>query len=115
MKSPTEHWNKEDLFVYTLLFCMNADFDESIYEEAEIKAKYPTANYEQMHEFFMNDNDAMRAERILDVAKSHKMVKADFEDMMNFVPTVLKADGKVTVEEEMMFHGLNELLNALPH
>ncbi|CAG5083213.1 hypothetical protein [Parvicella tangerina] len=113
MSNITEHWNREDLYVYTLLYCANADFDESIYEEAEIKAKYPTANYAQIHKTFDEDNDAVRAERILSVAKAHKMNKEDFEDLMDFIPTVIKADGHVSPEEEMMLHGLHELLNSL--
>jgi hypothetical protein len=32
---------------------------------------------------------------------------------MEFIPTVMKADGHVSPEEEMMLHGLHELLNSL--
>ncbi len=113
MSTSTEHWNREDLFVYTLLFCANADFEESVYEEAEIKTKYPTANYEHIHTTFDRDNDAQRAERILEVARAHNMDKTDFDDLLTFIPTVMKADGHVSPEEEVVFHGLQELLNSL--
>ncbi|MCB9187763.1 MAG: hypothetical protein H6599_00635 [Flavobacteriales bacterium] len=113
MNSSTEHWSKSDLFVYTLLYCANADFNESIYEEAEIKAKYPTVNYTEIHKIFDQDNDRVRAERILSVAKAHQMDKSDFDELMAFIPTVIKADGHVSPEEEMMLHGLHELLSGL--
>jgi len=113
MRSSTEHWSKEDLFVYTLLFCAYADFEESIYEEAEIKSKYPTANYEHIHDVFLADNDTATAEKILNVANAHNLCKSDFDDLMEFIPTVMKADGHVSVEEQMMLHGLHELLNGL--
>lgn len=113
MNLPTEHWSKEDLFVYMLLYCANADYNESIYEVAEIKAKYPTAKYELLHKDFEADNDATRDEKILMVAKRHNMDKSDFDDLMNYIPTVIKADGHASQEEKMMMHGLHELLNGL--
>lgn len=113
MNLSTEHWSKEDLFVYTLMYCANADFEESIYEEAEIKAKYPTANYDVLHQDFEKDNDATRAEKILAVARMHKMDRSDFKDLMEFIPIVMKADGNFSPEEEMMLHGLHELINTL--
>jgi hypothetical protein len=113
MSTTVSHWHKEDLFVYALLFCANADLEESIYEEAEIKAKYPTANYDLIHQEFMADNDATRAEKILECARAHNMTKGDFDELFEFIPTILKADGHVSAEEQMMLHGLQELLNAL--
>lgn len=113
MNLPIEHWSREDLFVYMLLCCANADFDESIEEVAEIKAKYPTARYKLLHKDFEADADSLRDEKIIRVARAHSMDKSDFKDFMEFIPTVIKADGHSSPEEEMMLHGLNELLNGL--
>lgn len=113
MKSMTEHWTKEDLFVYTLLYCAHADFDESIYEEAEIKAKYPSSNYKLIHEEFIRDSDFERTEKIMRFAQTHQMNRNDFDDLLNYIPTLLNADGKISPEEEVVLHGLHEMINSL--
>lgn len=113
MSSDTTHWHKEDLFVYTLLYCANADLNESVYEEADIKAKYPTVNYNHIHEEFEQDNDIARANKIVNTARHHQMTKADFDDLMAFIPNLMKSDGHISPEEQTFLHGLNELLNSL--
>ncbi|MCB9197603.1 MAG: hypothetical protein H6600_04035 [Flavobacteriales bacterium] len=113
METTTPHWNKEELFTYTSLYCANADLQEDIYEVADIKSHYPTVHFDIIHKEFENDNDVDRANKIINAAKRLGYSKEDFNEVFSFMNKLIGSDGHVSAEEQMFLHGLHELLNGL--
>ena len=57
MEETSPNWTKEELKIYILIYCANADFSESKLETEYIKSKIQTSNFDKIHAEFENDND----------------------------------------------------------
>ena len=64
MKSNKNIWSKDELQVYILLLCANADGHESAEELKMIKSKTDSGTFEKIYKEFSGDNDEERLHKI---------------------------------------------------
>lgn len=64
MTTNPDRWTKDELQVYILLLCANADSDETEEELDLIRKKIDTATFEKMHKEFGADSAEERLEKI---------------------------------------------------
>lgn len=51
------NWTKEELKIYILIYCANADFSESKVERAFIKERIAHSDFDKIHAEYEGDND----------------------------------------------------------
>jgi len=101
-------WNKKEFKAYVLLYCSQADFEESNSERGLIVKKVGKENYNHIHEELEQDNDYARIQKIIAAAKR---LNYNHEQMIKDMKAVFFADGDFDAVEEAMFLMLKRVLD----
>ncbi|MFD1551772.1 hypothetical protein DNU06_02265 [Putridiphycobacter roseus] len=104
------NWTKEELKIYLLIYCANADFSETKSEIAFIKSKIKTSNFEQLHAEFDKDNDYQSIQKIQLSMKENGYSKEDKDALFEDIKAVFLRDDKYDVLEQNLMIGLGHLL-----
>ena len=110
MKEFDTNWTEEELKVYILIFCANANFSESKAETAFIKSKTIGNCFERIHDEFDKDNDYQSIEKIRLTLEKYGYLKDDTGRLFNEVKDLFLSDGKYDILEQNLFRGLNHIL-----
>jgi len=103
-----KNWTKEELKIYILIYCSNADFIESKLEIDYIKSKLQNSNFEKIHAEFEEDNDYQSIQKILLSIKEHDC-KND-KTLMKEIMELFLSDGKYDILEQNLYRGLKHIL-----
>lgn len=100
-------WNKKEFKAYVLLYCSQADFEESNAERGMIVDKVGKDNYNHIYEELDQDNDYTRIQKIMTTSKrlnyNHETLIADMKE-------VFFADGDFDAVEKGIFLMLKRVL-----
>jgi uncharacterized tellurite resistance protein B-like protein len=102
------NWTKEDLMVYTLIYCANADLHESKLEVEYIKSKILNSDYDALHHEFKADKDYQAFDKICSAIKDLKI--DDTKEIINEIMKTFNSDGKYSTLEQVLFKGLNKII-----
>ncbi len=102
------NWTKEDLVIYTLIYCANADFKESNIEVEHIKSKVKNSDYEALHAEFKKDKDYQSFEKICNAIKDLEIENP--KEIINEIMETFNSDGKYCNLEQILFKGLNKII-----
>jgi uncharacterized tellurite resistance protein B-like protein len=101
-------WSKEDLTVYTLIYCANADVSESNVEMDYIKSKFKNSNFEELHTAYKNNSDY---QSIQIITESYKNLGYDSPvELLNEMLELFKSDGNYSVLEKAFYNGIQRIL-----
>jgi len=109
MKEFDTNWTKEELKVYILIFCANANFSESKVETAFIKSKTIGNRFERIHNEFDKDNDYQSIQKIRLTLEKYGYSKDDTGRLFKEVKELFLSDGKYDILEQNLFRGLNHI------
>lgn len=110
MKDNNNHWTKEELKIYLLLYCANADFSESRSEIDLIKLKNSHSDFDKIHAEFESDNDYQSIQKIQDAIAKHGYSKNEIEGLYEEIKELFLSDGKYDVLEQNLYMGLRHIL-----
>ncbi len=97
------NWTKDDLRMYLLIYCANADFVESPEELEFIKSKIGHSDFAKMHAEFEEDNDYQSIQKIQKAFESLDYESPDA--LMDEVREFFKSDGEFdTLEQNLMLY-----------
>ena len=113
MKEVTVNWTKEDLKIYILIYCANADFTESKFEIDMIKSKIQFSDFDKIHTEFEKDNDFLSIQKIQYSMREHNYSHEEIDTLKSEIKDLFFSDGKYDVLEENLFRGLSHLFNIL--
>jgi len=102
------NWTKEDLMVYTLIYCANADLHVSKLEVEYIKSKILNSDYDALHKEFKADNDYQSFEKICNSIRDLKIENP--KEIINEIMETFNSDGKYSTLEQVLFKGLNKII-----
>ena len=105
------NWTKEDLKIYLLIYCANADFSESKVETEFIKSKIQTSNYEKIHGEFDSDNDYQSIQKIQRSIQEHGYKAEDMDRIFQEIKKLLLSDGNYDILERNLYKALKKILN----
>ena len=108
MKESSTHWTKEDLKIYILICCSNADFVESKKEIEYIKSKIKSSNFDKIHAEFEEDNDYQSIQKIQDALKVHQL--EDKDELIQEIKELFLVDHHFDAVEENLLLGLKHML-----
>jgi len=103
-------WTKEEMRVYLLIFCANADFVELKGETDFIKARTKKAVYKKMHAEFDTDNDYESIQKIRTAFKKFNYSSNDTEMIFNEIKALFEADDDYSILEKNVYLGLKHIL-----
>ena len=105
------NWTKEDLKIYLLIYCANADFSESKQEINFIKEKIKNSNFEKIRNEFEKDNEYQSIQKIQSTIKELEYSKVAINSLFEEVKELFISDDNFNTQEQNLFRGLNKILN----
>ena len=109
MKNVNRNWTKEELKIYILIYCANADFSESKFEIDFIKSKIQTSNFEKIHAEFEQDNDHQSIQKIQISIEEHGYTNDETDLLIGEIKELFLSDGKYDILEQNLYRGLSHI------
>ncbi len=103
-------WTRAELKTYVLLFCANANYEESREEIALIRSKVGNRRFERIHWTFDHDNDFERIQKIRANIKALGYSKKEIDQLFREILEVFFVDGEYDVLEQNVYKGLKQIL-----
>ncbi|MFT4663065.1 MAG: hypothetical protein ACI8XB_003358 [Patiriisocius sp.] len=110
MTENTTNWTKEELKVYILIYCANADFTESKFEINYIKSKIETSSFDKIHAEFENDNDYSSIQKIQSSMEQHNYNNEETDSLLAEIKELFLSDSEFDALEQNLFRGLKHIL-----
>ncbi len=110
MTIETSHWTKEELQVYILLLCANADNDETEKEREMIQSKVSTETFEKMYSEFSNDSEEKRLKKIDRNVHHHTYTNMELIDFRREVYEIFFSDCDFKMMEKRLDWTLDNIL-----
>ena len=104
------NWTKEDLKIYLLIYCANADFSESKHELNFIKEKIQNSNLDKIRDEFEKDNEYQSIQKIQTAIKEHGYSKIAINSLFEEIKELFISDDNFDTQEQNLFRGLNKIL-----
>ncbi len=104
------NWNTSEFQTYLLLYCANADINQSAEELHFIKERVEKSEFREIQKVFNNDTDYQSLTRLQEYAKEHKLSDKDLDKHFKEVKALFKIDGHY---DQMEKHLLNVLKSIL--
>jgi hypothetical protein len=104
------NWTRQELKAYILIYCANADFNESKEETDLITEKIPQADFDHIHDEFDKDNDYQSIQKIQAALKKYDYTKDELEVLLGRIKELFLADGNYDVLEQNLYRGLHRIL-----
>ncbi len=105
-----KNWTKEDLKVYVLIYCANADFNERKREDDFIKSHVNADNFDEIHREFERDNDFKSIQKIQAAMKELNYTDAERDDLFQDAQAMFHLDREPDILEDNIIRGLKHLL-----
>lgn len=106
-----DYWNKDDLRVYILLYCANADLVTKDEELAYISEKINSAKYDAIKKEFDNDNDFQSIKKIEESISHLGYDKNDIAILTKELEELFWSDGAFDTMERAIMRHLKHLFN----
>jgi hypothetical protein len=103
-------WTKQELSAYILLYCANADFNESRKEVELIKSKVDKSHYQAIHDEFDADNDYQSIQKIEAAVERLNYAEDEIDTIVAEMRSLFNADGHFDTTEKLLFMGLKKIL-----
>jgi len=110
MEEFNTQWTREELKAYILLYCSQADFEESTEETKYINAKFKALNIEAIRSEFDGDNDYQSIQKIKAVVDRLHYKKEGIAVLEKEIKELFLVDGELDTLEKNLFIGLKHIL-----
>jgi len=112
MKNIQTNWSKEELKIYLLIYCANADFIESTDEIDLIKSEIDEPTYKKLHKEFNHDNDFQTIEKIENTVERLGFSTTEIDELIEEIKHLFTADDNFDIQEHNLFNALKKLLHS---
>ncbi len=103
-------WTKEEMRIYVLIFCANADFVEHKVETDFILSTTDKEIYQKMHTEYDRDNDYLSIQKIRNAFETFNYSKNETEIIFNEIKALFFSDGDFSILERNVLQGLKHIL-----
>jgi len=111
MKNYITGWSKEELKIYTLIYCANADYFESRLEIQYIKSKVKESDYDKIYVEFKSDNDFTRIQKINQTVKALGYTNEEKDILFDEMRELFLTDAKYHTLEQNLQKALNNIIH----
>lgn len=106
-----QHWTKEELVAYILLYASQSDLIVSNKERNVIISKVDMNTFQKIRDEFDKDNDYQSIQKIMAGLKEHNYSKMDIDMLLADIKMLFFADGNFNVSERTMYKLLKKILS----
>lgn len=99
-------WSLEEFQTYLLLYCSNADIDQSARELAYIKQHLEKNAFRAIKEVFNNDTDHQSLTRLQQYIEHHNLNEVDLKKTLAKSKTLFEIDGTFDPMEQHAYNVL---------
>ncbi len=110
MSAEKNNWTKEELQVYILLLCANADNDETDKELSMIKSKVPKETFDKIYIEFSGDSEKKRFKKIDRNVQLHAYTEMELGTFRREVYEIFFSDCNFTMMEKRLDWTLDNIL-----
>ena len=110
MSDSSNHWSKNDLQAYLLLYCANADFIGKEEELELITSKVNSSDYKAISKEFDKDNDYQSIQKIQDAVNRLNLSEGQIDELIAETKELFLSDGDFAAAERALFTGIKKLL-----
>ena len=110
MKSETNPWSKNELHVYILLLCANADNEETQKERDMIMSKVDTTTFDRIYEEFKQDSEEKRLDKIDDAIQLLEYSPRELNDLKREIYEIFFSDCDFNLMERNLDRILDNIL-----
>ncbi|MCB0444564.1 MAG: hypothetical protein R2812_08025 [Gelidibacter sp.] len=110
MKAIKTLWSKNELKVYVLLLCANADGLLAEDEIALIKSKTVEETFSKIYNEFSKDDEATSFDKIEDAIGRHEYAHKELSQFKKEILDVFAADNKIHMKESYLAKVLDNML-----
>ena len=110
MESQTRQWTKDELEIYILLLCANADSVITQEEVDSIGAKFNSATFDKIYEEFKDDSEDDGLKKIEHNICHHEYSHKELSEIRSDMKTIFYADNRYSLMERNMERILNRIL-----
>ena len=110
MKSNTKKWTKEELQIYILLLCANADKEETQEELEMIKSKVPEETFNKIYKEFSSHSNKKRLKKVDRNIHEHTYSALELVAFRKEVFEIFISDNKFKMMEKRLDWTLNNIL-----
>ena len=110
MNTYDTNWTKEELLIYILIYCANADHHESEIETYFIKSKIQKSNYDKLKNEFIKDSPFARIQKIKDAYDRNQYSVNDKEELFDDMRNLFLTDGRFSNSEQKMFQYITNII-----
>lgn len=104
------NWSEEELKVYIMIYCANADFLELKAEKDFIISKFKGNSFERIHDEFDKDNDNQSIQKIRLALEKYGYLKDGADRLFREMKELFLSDGKYDASEQNLFRGLSHII-----
>ena len=110
MKNNKPKWSKNELKIYILLLCANADALQTEEELTLIRSKTDPESYNRLYIEFSKDNEELSLEKIKSSVAKHEYSNKELTHLRSEIKQIFLSDKKFERREQYLERILNNLL-----
>lgn len=110
MTHKKELWNKQELQVYILLLCANADNDETKKELTMIRSKASAETFAKMYKEFSADTEEKQLKKIKEAVHDHNYTNMELIEFRREVYEIFFSDSDFKMMEKRLDWTLDNIL-----
>jgi len=103
-------WTKEELKIYTLIYCANADYFESRLEIQYIKSKVKQSDFDKIYAEFKSDDDFTSKQKINNSVERLGYTNQEKDLLFDEMRELFLSDGKYHSLEQNLHRALNNII-----
>ncbi len=112
MKDYKTNWTKEEFKAYLLIYCANADFDESKEEKTFIKSHTTIENFDDIQREFDGDSDFTSIQKIQWSLNNHGYTESEIDVLLQDIKDLFVSDHQYTLLERNIYTVLKRLFKS---
>ncbi|MEB8330699.1 hypothetical protein OO009_15180 [Flavobacteriaceae bacterium KMM 6897] len=110
MKNKQPKWSKNELKVYILLLCAQADWDETPEEIAFIKSKTTPEIFDKIKKEANEDNEDISLDKIEAAIEEHRFSTLELIELKKEIQDIFISDKNFTLKERYIDEILDNLI-----
>lgn len=110
MASKSNNWNKQELKIYILLLCANADSVKSKEEIELIKSKTDSETFDKIFKEFSQDTEDEGLAKIDENIQLHYISRNELIELQNEISEVFFSDNVITMMEKNLARILDNII-----
>ncbi|MCP9198600.1 hypothetical protein MKO06_01690 [Gramella sp. GC03-9] len=105
-----QRWSREELKIYVLLLCSEADFVQTPTELRFISTRVDGESFDRIYNEYLNDSENERIRKIRNALEHHEFSKDEREELKTEIHEMFLANDYISESERKLEEMLMEIL-----